>query len=67
MTTAIQVKVKHGEPVEKALKRLKRKVADVGVLKDLKDRRYFQKPSEKKRSKSAKARARRQKEAKQHD
>ena len=35
--------------LERALKRLKKKVLNVGVIKELRNRRYFVKPSVKKR------------------
>jgi len=54
----IQVKVKRGEAVEKALKRLKKVMDKEGMMKQLRANRYFEKPSEKKRRKSARARAR---------
>ena len=54
----IQVKVKRGETVEKALKRLKKIMDKEGMMKQLRANRYFEKPSEKKRRKSARARAR---------
>ena len=54
----IQVKVKRGETVEKALKRLKKILDKEGMMKQLRANRYFEKPSEKKRKKSARARSR---------
>ncbi|NQU39931.1 MAG: 30S ribosomal protein S21 [Lentisphaerae bacterium] len=54
----MQVKVKRGEPVEKALKRLKKVMDKEGVMKQLRANRFFEKPSEKKRKKSARARSR---------
>ncbi|MDA0989890.1 MAG: 30S ribosomal protein S21 [Verrucomicrobia bacterium] len=54
----IQVKLKRGETVEKALKRLKKIMDKEGMMKQLRSNRYFEKPSEKKRKKSARARAR---------
>ncbi|MBN1558049.1 MAG: 30S ribosomal protein S21 [Lentisphaerae bacterium] len=54
----IQVKVKRGETVEKALKRLKKVMDNEGLMKQVRANRYFEKPSEKKRRKSARARAR---------
>ena len=52
----IQVNLNKDEPVERALKRLKRKLDRDDVIKECRDRRYFEKPSAKKR--------RRRKEAK---
>jgi len=54
----IQVKVKRGESVDRALKRLKKIMDKEGLMKQLRSNRYFEKPSEKKRKKSARARAR---------
>jgi len=54
----IQVKVKRGETVEKALKRLKKILDKEGMMKQLRANRYFEKPSEKRRRKAARARAR---------
>jgi small subunit ribosomal protein S21 len=54
----MQVKVKRGEPVEKAMKRLKKIMDKEGIMKQLRANRYFEKPSERKRKKSARARTR---------
>ncbi|OGV59572.1 MAG: 30S ribosomal protein S21 [Lentisphaerae bacterium RIFOXYC12_FULL_60_16] len=54
----IQVKVKKGETVEKALKRLKKILDKEGMMKQVRANRYFEKPSEKRRKKAARARAR---------
>lgn len=54
----IQVKIRKGETVEKALRRLKKIMDREGMLKQLRANRYFEKPSEKKRRKAARARAR---------
>jgi len=45
----IQVDVSKNESIERALKRLKRKLDRDDVIKDCRDRRYFEKPSAKKR------------------
>lgn len=44
-----EIKLKRGEPIEKALRRLKKKLDKEGTLKELRNRRHFEKPSEKKR------------------
>jgi small subunit ribosomal protein S21 len=44
--TTVEIKVKRGENVEKALRRLKRKLDKENILKDFRDRRYYKKPSE---------------------
>lgn len=54
----IQVRVKRGEAVERALKRLKKVMDKEGMMKQLRANRYFEKPSERKRRKSARARSR---------
>jgi small subunit ribosomal protein S21 len=54
----IQLKLKRGESVERALKRLKKIMDKEGLLKQLRNNRYYEKPCEKARRKSARARAR---------
>ncbi len=46
---AIEVKIRKNEPVERALRRLKKKLDREGVIKDVRANRYFEKPSQKKR------------------
>ena len=46
-----EIKLKKGESVERALRRLKMKVDREGTIKDVRNRRAFEKPSEKKRRK----------------
>ena len=55
---SIQIKLKRGEAVEKALKRLKKIMDKEGMMKQLRSNRYFEKPCEKKRKKAARARSR---------
>lgn len=47
-----EVKVKKGEAIEKALRRLKKKMDKEGTLKEIRNRRYYEKPSETKRRKA---------------
>ena len=54
----IQLRLKKGESVERALKRLKKIMDKEGLLKQLRNNRYFEKPCEKARRKSARARIR---------
>jgi small subunit ribosomal protein S21 len=54
----IQIRLKRGESVERALKRLKKVMDKEGLMKQLRANRYFEKPSEKQRRKAARARAR---------
>lgn len=49
MLESTEVKVKKGEPIDRALRRLKKKLDKEGTLKELRNRRHFEKPSEKKR------------------
>ena len=51
----IKVKVREGENVEKALKRLKKKLKDEAVLDSFRERRYFTSKSEKKKKQRQKA------------
>ena len=52
---AIQLKLKKNESVERALKRLKKILDKEGIIKTLRDQRYFEKPCVKARKKSARA------------
>jgi small subunit ribosomal protein S21 len=47
----IIVPLKEGENIEKALKKFKRKFEKTGVIKELRDRKAFKKPSVKNREK----------------
>ena len=46
-----RVEVGKNEPLERALRRFKKKIEREGVLKQLKARKYYEKPSERKRKK----------------
>jgi small subunit ribosomal protein S21 len=48
--------MKKGEPVDKALRRLKKKIDREGTLKNVRMRRTYEKPSEKRRRKEKVAR-----------
>ena len=54
----IIIKVKEGESVDKALRRYKKKFERTGVLKEVRERMFYKKPSEVKRVKFKKARRR---------
>jgi|TARA_B100000700_G_C14952854_1_gene812533 small subunit ribosomal protein S21 len=45
----VSIKVKDGEPDEKALRRFKKKWEKAGILREYKSRTYYLKPSEKKK------------------
>jgi len=48
--------MKKGEPLEKVLRRLKKRVDREGTLKEVRGHRYYEKPSEKRRRKMKVAR-----------
>lgn len=54
----LQVKVKRGESIDRALKRLKRAMDNEGIVQTLKDKRHFKKPSVLNREKRARSRKR---------
>jgi len=53
-----EVKIKKGETIDRALRRLKKKLDKEGTLKEIRNRRHYEKPSEVKRrlAKSSKRR-----------
>jgi small subunit ribosomal protein S21 len=51
----------HGNDIEKALRDLKRTLQRDGILKEIKNRRYYEKPSVKKKRKQVDAERRRRK------
>ena len=51
-----EIKLKKGEPVDRALRRLKKKVDREGTLKAVRNLRHFEKPSERRRRKEKVAR-----------
>ena len=51
----IIVPIKEGENLEKALKKFKRKFEKTGVVKELRERQYFEKKSVKSRQQKLKA------------
>ena len=54
-----KVSLKKGEPVDKALRRLKKKIDREGIMKQLKAKRHYEKPSQKRRRKAKDARKKR--------
>ena len=46
-----RIEVGRNEPLERALKRFKKKIEREGVLKQIKARKHYEKPSERKRKK----------------
>ena len=56
-----KVKVRKNETIEKAIRRFKRLVDNEGILRKVKECRYYEKPSVKKKKKSIRAEKRRRK------
>ena len=48
--SGLQVFVREGEDINKALRKLKKKIERAGVMKEIRDSQYYQKPSEKRRT-----------------
>lgn len=65
----ISVTVRGNSPADfaKAMRKFKRKVADSGIIKEIRDREYYQKPSDKKREAKKAARIRMLKAMKQNN
>ena len=51
-----EVRIEDGESLESALKRFKKKVQKAGILTEVRRREHYEKPSVKKKRKSAQAR-----------
>lgn len=45
----LQVKARRNEPAESLIKRFRRKIKNSGIIKEVLDRRYYEKPSVKRR------------------
>lgn len=45
----LQVFVREGEDINRALRKLKKKIEAAGILKEIRERQFYQKPSEKRR------------------
>lgn len=59
----VEVKVMKDEPLDKALKRFQKKCQEAGILKELKRRRAYEKPSERQKRKEAEARRKQRRKA----
>ena len=64
-STTCEVKLRRGEPVEKGLRRLKKLLDREGIIKDMRARRHYEKPGDKKRLKQARARTRAARDARE--
>jgi small subunit ribosomal protein S21 len=51
-----EVEVKKDESFEAALRRFKKKIEQEGILRELRDRKHYEKPSERKRKKARRTR-----------
>jgi len=47
-----QVEIRKDESFESAMRRFKKQIEQEGILRELRDRKHYEKPSEKKRRKS---------------
>jgi small subunit ribosomal protein S21 len=47
-----EIEIKKDESFESALRRFKRKIEQEGILRELRDRKHYEKPSERKRKKA---------------
>jgi small subunit ribosomal protein S21 len=54
-----RIQIKENEPLEKALRRFKKKIEREGIIRQLKARKHYEKPSVKKRRKQREAKQKR--------
>lgn len=47
-----EIEVRKGESFESAMRRFKRKIEQEGILREVRNRKHYEKPSEKKRRKA---------------
>lgn len=47
----VEIRIRKGEPMERALRRLKKKIDRENIIRDVRAKRYFEKPCEKRRRK----------------
>lgn len=52
----VEVKTRKGENIDRALRRLKKKLDKEGTLKEIRNRRHYEKPSEEKRRRNSRSR-----------
>lgn len=60
----MRIIVRRNESIEKAMRRFKKKVESEGIMRDMKKKRYYKKPSVEKKEKTKAAEKRRRKLAK---
>ena len=51
-----QIEIKKDESFEGALRRFKKKIEQEGILREIRDRKHYEKPSERKRKKARRTR-----------
>lgn len=51
-----EIEIKKNESFESALRKFKRKIEQEGILREVRDRKHYEKPSERKRKKRARKR-----------
>jgi len=64
-STTCEVKLRRGGPVEKGLRRLNKRLDREGIIKDMRARRHYEKPGDKRRMKQARARTRAARDARE--
>jgi small subunit ribosomal protein S21 len=52
MVRLSEIEVRKDEPFEAALRRFKKKIEQEGILREVRDRKHYEKPSERKRKRS---------------
>ena len=62
----MKVIIKDGVPIEKALRKFKKKIQDSGLLDDLRAKEFYEKPTTERKRKKGAARARLRKQIRQH-
>jgi small subunit ribosomal protein S21 len=53
-----EIEIKKGESFEGAMRRFKRKIEEEGILREVRDRKHYEKPSERKRKKAKQSKRR---------
>ena len=56
---SIEIKIRKNEPIDRALRRMKKKLERENIIKGTRAKRYFEKPCEKRRRKNSSAQKRR--------
>ena len=52
----LKIEIKEGEKIERAIKRYRRKVRNTKLIKEIRERKHYEKPSKKRRVQHQKAR-----------